>query len=121
MLARTRKESDMVKTISATQAKNQFGALVESIKDGEGDVIVVNRGEPAVAIIPVSRYEDLARFDRDERHRQAAATLRRLRAEIQVQNPDMTEELANEISNRAANDIALAIKRRLTSQAGDER
>jgi prevent-host-death family protein len=111
----------VVKTISATQAKNQFGALVESISSGEGDIIVANRGEPIVAIIPAEKYDTLLRLLKEERHRDAAATLRRLSADIQAQNPDITEELANEISNRAVRDIALAIKRKLTPQVGDER
>src|SRR6476620_3228376 len=100
----------MAKTISATQAKNQFGAFVESISSGEGDIIVTNRGEPFVAMVSFADYERYQKLSRAEERRDAAATLRRLREEIQAQNPDLTEELANEISNRAANDIALAIK-----------
>jgi prevent-host-death family protein len=82
----------VTKTISATQAKNQFGALVESISSGEGDIIVENRGKPIVAIIPASRYEDLERFDKEEKRRKAIENIRRLREEISARNAYLTEE-----------------------------
>lgn len=99
----------MVKIVSATAAKNRLGALVESVGRGEGDVIVEKHGEPAVAIIPIRAYEQLERSRKEERRKNAAETLRRLRAEIQDQNPDLTEELANEIANQASNDVMAAI------------
>jgi len=99
----------MVRTISATQAKTGFGALVESIARGEGDVIVENRGAAQVVILSASRYQKLEQLEVENRRNEAVKALRRLRTEIQAQNPDMTEALADDIAQRASNDIAEAI------------
>jgi prevent-host-death family protein len=82
----------VVKTISATQAKNQFGALVESVKDGEGDVIVENRGEPVVAIISASRYDGLERLEKEEKRRKAAETIRSLRGRVLAQSVNFSDQ-----------------------------
>jgi prevent-host-death family protein len=107
----------MIKTVSATEAKSHFGALVEAINGGEGDVIVENRGEPSVAIIPISRYANLERLEKEERLKKAGETLRRLRAEFQARNPDMTEDLADELASRASNDVIEAIAKKLKASA----
>lgn len=99
----------MVRTISASAAKNKFGSIVDSISTAGEEVIVENRGLPVAVIIPMSAYEVLERGRKDEQRRQAVATLRRLRAEIQQQNADLTEVAANDLAREMSNDLIASI------------
>ena len=94
----------MARTISATQAKSHFGAIVESIKSGEGDVIIENRGEPQIVMLPVSEYEELAGLRDEKRRSDALARLNALREEISSQNADLTEEGARAFIKEAVDD-----------------
>lgn len=49
----------MVKTISASEAKNKFGALIRRITRGRGYVIVEKDGIPVIGIMPA---EELKRY-----------------------------------------------------------
>ncbi len=108
----------MVRTVSFTEAKDHFGAVADSIKTGNCGVIVENRGEALFAMIPISRYEDLVRFNREQRRKSAVDQLRRLRVEIQARNPDLTEALADDLAERASADIVDAISRKLKTPGG---
>ena len=99
----------MVRTISASAAKNKFGSIVDSISTAGEEVIVENRGVPVAAIIPMSAYEVLERGRKDEQRRQAVETLRRLRAQIQQENADLTEAAANDLAREMSNDLVAAI------------
>ncbi len=94
----------MVRTISATQAKTGFGALVESIARGEGDVIVENRGAAQVVILSASRYQKLEQLEDENRRNEAVKTLRRLRTEISVQNADLSQEEATAFAKKLVDD-----------------
>lgn len=89
----------MSKTVSATTAKSNFGALVESVEGGE-QVIVENRGEPVAAIVSIADFADLERLRREERRRLAIAEIKRIRAEVQAQNADLTEDEAEDFIQR---------------------
>ncbi len=91
-MSRVRKGGAMPKTMSASAAKNQFGAVLGWVRDNGDEVIVESHGEPRAVIISYSEYETLQALRDEARRRQAWADLERLRAEVSAQNPDITSE-----------------------------
>jgi prevent-host-death family protein len=99
----------MSKTISATAAKSNFGAVVESVVEGGEQVIVENRGEPVAAIVSIADIADLERLRKEERRRQAIEEIKRIRAEVQAQNADLTEAEAQEFITRVIDDAMASL------------
>jgi prevent-host-death family protein len=55
----------MEMTMSAFEARRQFGKLLEDVA-GRGDTVIVERhGEPVAAVIPIARYRQMC-AERDE-------------------------------------------------------
>ena len=90
----------MPKTVTATDAKNKFGALVSWVVENDDEVIVENHGKPAVVLVPVSEYESYKAFREVERRKRLLAELEELRERVSKNNPDITtEEQALEIAD----------------------
>ena len=89
----------MVRTISATEAKVNFGSVTQQVIDDGEPVIVENHGQPRVAIVPVQQFERLAELEAQERQRIALENLERLQVEVAARNQDLTEEQANAIAD----------------------
>ena len=53
------RKKPMVKVVTATEAKNRFGAFIKEVYLGEGHVIVTRGDIPVVAIVPMADYEQL--------------------------------------------------------------
>ena len=49
----------MVRMVSATEAKNRFGAIIKQAYAGDEHLIVERGGIPVVAIVPIQDYERL--------------------------------------------------------------
>jgi prevent-host-death family protein len=49
----------MVKVVTATEAKNRFGAFIKEVYLGESHLIVKRGDIPVVAIVPMADYEQL--------------------------------------------------------------
>lgn len=84
----------MTRTVSATMAKSNFGALVESVSHGEGQIVVENRGEPVAAIISIAALKDYEELRVQRRRAEALARLKTLRERVSARNADLTEEEA---------------------------
>lgn len=89
----------MVRTISATEAKVNFGAVTQQVIDDGEPVIVENHGQPRVAIVPVQNLERLAELEAQERQRDALDRIQQLQAEVAGRNQDLTEEQADAIAD----------------------
>lgn len=92
-----------VRIVSATEAKNRFGALIKHAYSEEEHLIVERGGIPVVAIVPMQDYarlvaaEDLAEGERQAltKSGEAAASRARLKAflaEAHRDMPDVPEE-----------------------------
>lgn len=99
----------MVKTVSATQAKNHFGSLVESITKCGDEVIVENRGEEQIAMLPVSEYRELAKLRDQKRRSDALARLYELREEVSARNADLTEDEAKALVKEMVDDAIASL------------
>jgi len=94
----------MPKAVSATEAKNRFGSLVGWVTDEDDEVIVERQGRPRAVIMSIAEYEKVQELREQRRREEALATLRRLRAQIQARNQDLTVEEADAIADRATRD-----------------
>lgn len=73
----------MPKTVTSTEAQNNFGAILQWTDENRDEVVVERRGTPAVVIVPYTEYQEIVRLRREEEKRQALAKIRALRARVQ--------------------------------------
>jgi prevent-host-death family protein len=99
----------MPKTVSASEAKNNLGTLIGWVRKDDESVIVENRGAPAAAIISIAEYENLQVLKEKARREEALAELRKLRAELEERQKDMTEEEANALVEEISRDVMEAV------------
>ena len=90
----------MPKTVTASEAKNNLGALLAELRRDQDAVIVENRGVPTAAIIPFRTYEELQQWQQERRRAQARATLKRLQQELGSQNQDLTADQATTLARQ---------------------
>jgi prevent-host-death family protein len=95
------------KILPASDVKNNFGAIVSQVKNGEyKEVIVENRGEPIVAIVGVGELEAMKEFREKERQKDALERLKKLRARIQAR-------IKGRLSDKEADELAERLSREL--------
>jgi prevent-host-death family protein len=91
------------KTVSSSEAQNQFGELVSWIVSNRGEVVVKRRGEPEIAMMPFSEYEEAKKLREQERRREAFERLKRVRERVQARVKDtISEEEALQIGDDLA-------------------
>jgi prevent-host-death family protein len=95
----------MARTVSATQAKNRFGSIVESVAKCGEEVIVETRGTPTAVIISMSEYADLRALKEKQRRAKILENVRGLRDEVSARNADLTPEQAEELADRFVREV----------------
>ncbi len=105
-----------VRLITATEAKNRFGEMIQSAYLRDEHLIVQRAGIPVVAIVPMQDYERLIAGDMlptsvaqtVEHSAKAATTRARLRAflaEVDQQMPDRPEAEVDQDIQEAINSV----------------
>ncbi len=95
----------MPRTVSATDAKNKFGSLVNWVVANADEVIVENHGEPAIVLMSMTEYESYKSYREAERRKRLLAELYELRDRVRAYNQDVTtEEQAQEIADEIVQD-----------------
>ena len=84
----------MPRTVSSSEAQNNFGAMIQWANEHVEGIIVERRGKPTAAVISYEEYEAMMQLKEEERKRQAFAALEKLRREVQRANPDISAEEA---------------------------
>lgn len=111
----------MVKTVSATEAKNRLGAYVGAVVRGEGDIVIENHGKPAAVLVSYEEYRALREAAEYRRRREAMEGLRRLREEVRARNLDLSEEevdaIADDVGREAIARVVARIRARTTEQS----
>ncbi|MCA9859720.1 MAG: type II toxin-antitoxin system Phd/YefM family antitoxin [Thermomicrobiales bacterium] len=100
------------RTVSATEAKNRFGAVVKSAREEVDAVLVENHGEPYVFLVSPAEYQRLQESDNELRRRKRLEQLEeimRIQAEL---NKDLTPEAAEELVQRAIEEDRIERRRR---------
>lgn len=91
----------VTRTVSATEAKNRFGAVVKSAREDAEAVVVENHGQPYVVLVSPTEYERLQASDNELRRRKRLERLEeimRVQAEL---NKDLTPEAAEALVQRS--------------------
>ena len=99
----------MARTISATEAKVNFGSVTQRVIDDGEPVVVESHGQPRVAIVPVQQLERLAELEEQERRRVWLERARALRSQVRDKNLDLTSEEAEQIADEIVRDAIDAI------------
>lgn len=95
-------ESKMAtRTVSATEAKNRFGAIVKSAREDVDVVFVENHGEPYAIILSPSEFQRLQDADKELRKRMRLERLEEIMRAQAERNKDLTPEEADELAIRA--------------------
>lgn len=81
----------MSRTVSSSEAQNNFGAMVRWAKEHDGGVIVERRGKPEAALISYEEYQTMLQLQEEERKRQAFARMEKVRQQIAARNQDLTD------------------------------
>jgi len=90
----------MPRTVSATEAKNRLGAIVEyAVKNPDG-VIIESRGKPRAVILSFEEYQKVKKAQEQARRREALEKLRALAEEVRQQNQDLSADQADELADQ---------------------
>ncbi len=95
----------MTVVVSASEAKNNLGALLNRVRKNEETIIVENRGAPAAAIISIAEFDKLQELKERARREEGIARLRALRARLEEQQKDMTQEEAEALAQELSRDV----------------
>lgn len=88
------------KTISASEAKNSLGAMIDWAVENEDEVIVESRGKPKAVIMPFGEYEKYQQLREQVRRRAVLARLEKLAKTTGAQNQDLSAEAADNLADQ---------------------
>lgn len=86
-----------MKSVSATEAKNRLGALINEVASTASDVVIENHGRPRAVLISFEDYRVLLEAREQQRRRDALDALRTLRGAVLEQNRELSVEAANQL------------------------
>jgi prevent-host-death family protein len=95
----------MPKAVSANEAKQRLGALVNWAVEQRDEVIVESHGKPKAVIMAYAEYEAVQQLREKARRKEALARLEQLRERANSRNQDLTEEQAMELADRFAHEL----------------
>ncbi len=95
----------MPKTVTATEAKTNFGAMMDWTVTEKDQIIVQSHGQPKAVIINYNEYTRFAEMKEKERRQQALKDLEALREKVRARNQDLTDEQADYLADRFVRDV----------------
>lgn len=104
----------MPKRVTASEAKNRFGAMVSWAVESQDDVIVESHGEPKAVIISFDAYQEVQQLRETAQRQAALARLRQLRDDVRARNQDLGPAEAETLADRFSREVA-------AEKAGDAR
>lgn len=106
----------MVKTVSATEAKNRLGSLLGDLASSDDAVIIENRGVATAALISMESYEAFKALAEADRRRQAYEDFLKLRAEIAERTKDIPDDEIETMIGEMSSEINARINARWQEQ-----
>ena len=95
----------MPRTVSASEAKNKLGSIMEWVLEHSDEVIIESRGQPRVVMMPFEEYEKTKELREQARRKEALAQLESLRERVSARNQDLNEEQAMELADRFVREV----------------
>ena len=87
----------MPKIVTATDAKTNFGAMLDWTVTEKDQIIVQSHGQPKAAILNYDAYTRFVEMTEQMRRQQALKELEALRVHVRARNQDLTDEQAMEL------------------------
>ena len=100
----------MSRRISASEAKTNFGAMVDRAVQQNDEVIIQSYGEPKAVLISFAEFQKLAKLREQERRRQALAKMEQLRAAISARNQELKEDEIDAFANQVVRETVQTMK-----------
>jgi prevent-host-death family protein len=104
------------RTVSSSEAKQQWDALIAAASEGE-DVVVEVSGEAKTVMISVEAFEELRQSRERRRREEAMGLLQEIEASYDGRTDDLTEEQVEEIAVRAGREINRSVAERLIERS----
>jgi prevent-host-death family protein len=101
----------MVKTLSSNEAKQRWGAVMDTVSRGENEIIVESHGKPKVAVISYEEFETFQELRKKQRREEALRELQSIGKLIGDRNKDLTEEQVAELADRFSHEFILDLAR----------
>ena len=95
----------MPKIVSATEAKTNFGAMLDWTVTEQDQIIVQSHGQLKAAILNYAQYTRFIEMTEKERRQQALKDLEALRERVRARNQDLTDEQADYLADRFVRDV----------------
>lgn len=110
------KTKPAIRIVSATEAKNNFGAIIKSAYASDEHLIVEKSGIPVVAIIPMADYQQLvsqrvadaeivARVEAEKKRAEAGRDLKEFLARVHDTMPDIPPEEEEEVERMIQREV----------------
>ena len=94
-----------IKTMSANEAKQNWGALMRAAREEDGVVVVESHGKPQVIVVSYDEFEEFRSFKEAQRRKELLRRLDEFEARWGGRNNDLTEEQIEELAVRAGREI----------------
>ncbi|MBI4674732.1 MAG: type II toxin-antitoxin system Phd/YefM family antitoxin [Chloroflexi bacterium] len=105
-----------MRVVTATEAKNRFGALIKSAYASDEHLIVEKSGIPVVAIIPMADYQALVssqavptevaeRVAAEQRRAEAGRRLKEVMDRVHARMPDIPPEEEEEVERMIQREV----------------
>lgn len=95
----------MPKSVSASEAKNRLGSIMDWAVENMDEVIIQSYGDPKAVILPYAQYERFVQFREMLRREEALRRLEGLVETVQAQNQDLTSEKADALADRFSREV----------------
>ena len=95
----------MPRTVSASIAKNQLGALIQWSLRNQDEVIIESYGNPKAVIMPFDEYQSIQALRDQKRREKALSQMQKLRDTVQARNQDLTEEEADGLTDQFTREV----------------
>lgn len=110
------KTKPIIRVVTATEAKNNFGAIIKSAYASDEHLIVEKSGIPVVAIIPMADYQQLVsnatatpdvteRLAAEQKRAEAGRRLKEVMDRVHAQMPDVPPEEEEEVERMIQREV----------------
>lgn len=93
-----------MKTVSATEAKNRLGTLINEVADGNGAVTIEHHGRPRVVVVSAEEWAEVSEMRERMRRHEAWQQLMALAREVRARNADLSQEEADALADEIADE-----------------
>lgn len=95
----------MARRVSASEAKNRLGSIIDWVTENQEEMIVENRGEPTAVIISIAEYQQMQELKEKARRSEALGQMRKLRDSVMARNRDLGAEEADSLADRFSREV----------------